>query len=305
MKKLLLLALLPTACSAANAPSTTSIRQMIGREKVATFSKDYLIKGGLAAKDLANFEAAIKTAMVYINPQEEALLPGIYRNFNTLDRAYDFAKKSISTLNKRYAQNYVKDETGKLIPDFSKAPLSGEDLKELTTINTQAKDFQKDILAVSDKAFPRAYIESQPAPILWATAIEDQTKDLIFPDHKKFITDYTKSKSFENFKKNFGAKYNLTDEKGIATLLDKIERYTYKLEQETFSLLNQDIKTLKKCAAEIRKEFPAILSTLDFNKIALSTSFQRTVLSAYAEAIEGVINQIVRETNTLLAAAKK
>jgi len=300
------------------APSTTTVRQMIGRTKVVAFSKDYLIKSGLEENDLKKWDDTIKASLGYSIPSKnEEILPNADQLFYTLDNANVFVKNTVKKLTSLYGNVYLKKD-GKYIPDFNTAPLDPAQLNELITLNKQAQELQKKVINVAQQAFPRSYIDAQPLPESWVKMyIKKDTGKLqsaqeLFPAYLEFIRDYNSVKNvYPDFKKIYSSRYNLIKQKpsetdkelkkredSFAALLEKIERCEYRLSKD------KEKAALRKFANEIRIEFPTILSTLDMYKIPKSTSMQRTVLSAYAEAMEGVLNQIIRETNILIEAAK-
>lgn len=295
-------------------PDTSTIRQMIGREKVVAFSKDYLIKSGLDAKDLAKWEAIIKTSLSYIVPsKKEGLLPNTDRLFATLDNAYAFVKEAVKKLNATYGPLYIQGK-GAYVPRFDTFAITPATITELESVNRRARELKEKILNVAQTAFTRHYINAQQTPETWVNAyIRDQKGSLksaeeLFPGYTQFLKDYaTSNYSYDTFKKSYSSKYGLIahDEKSFANLLEQIERCDYRLEKNIFSVREGKKRDqLKKFAESIRAEFPTILTSLDFYKIGKNTSMQRTVLSAYAEAMEGVLNQIIRETKTLLDAIK-
>lgn len=310
--------LIPTATIAREAlsttPETSAIRLAIGREKVATFSKDYLIKSGLDAKDLAKWEAIIKTSLGYIAPsKKEALLPNTDRLFATLDNAYVFVKDAVKKLNTTYGPLYVQ-EKGAYLPHFDTFVVTPATITELENVNRRAQELKDQVLHVAQAAFTRHYIDAQPTPDSWVNAYirnpkgSLKTAEELFPGYAQFLKDYAASNySYDTFKKSYSSKYGLIahDEKSYAHLLEQIERCNYRLGKNIFTVLEGKKRNqLKMFADSIRAEFPTILTSLDFYKMGKNTSMQRTVLSAYAEAMEGVLNQIIRETKTLLDAAK-
>jgi len=322
MNYLALLLLLPTLSiasdKAATAPNTTTVRQGIGRAKVVAFSKDYLIKSGLDDKEIAKWDATIKTSLGYSTPSKnELLLSNADQLFYTLDNANAFVKTTVKKLNNLYSTLYVKKD-GNYIPDFKTIPLQPASLNELTALHKQAQDLRAKVIDVAQQAFPRSYVDAQPAPDSWVKmylqndAGKLQTARELFPVYLELIRDYDSVKNvYTDFKNIYSSRYNLIKQKpsetdkelkkredSFAALLEKIERCEYRVSKD------KEKAALRKFANEIRTEFPTILSTLDMYKIPKSTSMQRTVLSAYSEGMEGVLNQIIRETNTLIDAAQ-
>lgn len=308
---------------ATKTPDTSFVRQMIGREKVVAFSKDYLIKSGLEDKDLAKWDATIKTSLGYITPsKKEELLPNADRLFYTLDNANAFVKETVKKLTTTYGPLYKK-EGNAYVPHFENSTITSSDIKNLGDLNTQAKELREKVIAVAQAAFPRSYVDAQPAPEAWVKMyINDdagkiQSAEALFPEYLEFLRDYAAvNHNYNDFKRIYSTRYGLIKQKpsetdkeikkredSFAALLEKIERCVYRLGEKKLSG-GKERTLLTKFANEIRAEFPGIYSTLDFYKIPKSTSMQRTVLSAYSEAMEGVLNQIIRETNTLLADAK-
>lgn len=302
------------------AADTSMARQAIGREKVATFSKDYLIKSGIDDKDLVKWESTIQTFRdtIQLEPQEKSM-GGL---FNELNTANTFVKETVKKLNATYGPLYEK-KNDKYIPVFKQESLQPSTIDEITTLNNQAKKLRSKVVAVAHMAFPRTYVDAQPTPDSWVnTYIKNKKGELksteeLFPHYTSFIKDFSTSASYDAFKTKYATKYNLTlkNEKSFTNLINTIEYCDYRVSQEILSLrekkklkkiaaLEEDRKILKKATDNIRTEFPDLYSNLDFYKIPKSTSMQRTILSAYSEAMEGVLNQIIRETNTLLEAAK-
>jgi len=319
MNYLAFLLLLPTAALAINTTATPSLaRQVIGREKVAALSKDYLIKSGLDDKDLEKWDSTIQTFRdaITLEPQEKPAV-GL---FNELNTANTFVKKTVKKLNSAYSPLYEK-EKDKYVPRFKGATQS--DVDEITALNSQAKKLKDKVVAVMRMAFPRTYVDAQPTPDSWVNVYIKNKKgalksaEELFPLYTEFLKDLTASTSYEVFKTKYAAKYGLilNNEKSFTSLINQIEYCYYRVGQEILSLtekkkskkitaLEEDRKVLKKISTDIRREFPDMYSNLDFYKIPKSTSMQRTVLSAYAEAMEGILKQIIRETDILLAAAK-
>lgn len=291
----------------------SSVRQMIGREKVVAFSKDYLIKSGLDEKDLTKWESIIQKSRSFITPDKKGFeLKNSDQLLYILDNAYTFVKTAVPALHTTFRSFYVK-KGDKYIPEIN--ILDEQQKMRLKTFNRQAQELKEKVLSVAQTAFPRSYIDEQEAPDTWVkTYLKNKDGKLlkaeeVFPLYKEFLTDYTASNmKYEVFQQNFGAKYGLIANKNdknyakkYTELLEQIERCHYRLGEKTLSILEQKNRgLLKKIANEIRNEIPDIYTSLDFYIIAKSHSMERTVLSSYAEAMEGVLNQIIRETDLLL-----
>jgi hypothetical protein len=311
MKRIAVL-LLTSTLVLADKEQATAVRQKMGREKVVTFSKDYLIKSGLDAKDIATWDATLKKVQGMITDKPLANADTL---FASLDTANSFVKKTVQELHDRYSKNYAKEQE-KYIPTFKASEIQPTTIQDLEQYKKRAQQLRKMVLEVTQQAFSRSYIEAASTPAAWEkTYIKGKSAEQLLPNYQKLINDYSTSKDYASFKTKFGTKYTLKagDAKSFNNLLENIERCKYQLEHKKSPILGiplspleqTNIKTLKSLAKNIRKEFPTSITTLDLYKITNDPSVQRAVLSAYAEAMEGVLNQIIRETGTLIDAARK
>jgi len=212
MKYSKLLLLLPLTATAAEQtiPPASTIRQMIGREKVVAFSKDYLIKSGLDETDLKKFENIIKTSLGYVVPsKKEALLTNADRLFYTLDNANAFVKEAVKKLHDTYGTHYIKKQD-KYFPQLDLSTTPSSALSELTALHNQAKSLREKVLEVANTAFPRDYIEKLPTPDSWATTyLKNSDGSLksptdLFPKYSQFVKDFATSGDYATFKKNYG-----------------------------------------------------------------------------------------------------
>lgn len=292
-----------------------AIFNAIESTKVAAFATDNPIKKGFDDAQVKKWNSLLDCCFDYTMKQiQEKKAPRIY--MNSIHRLQEI-------------NNYVQDAVNDLQRDYKANPLFAK-----STFLSVKKNVKND-MRTTQEIFSACFKNIITSPSIvseWQKAADIDIKEwkqeaskslqAIFPHYETFFITYEKAKALTGndtlapselgyflqiaAKMPYRQGKKLAEERAAEVFLDKLEKFSYKLEQDLKSFFGatSQKKLLLQNSSEIiegiKKLYPQIISKSYRIKLTLSKDAASVMLLAISGALNGVLNSIKLDINKLL-----